>query len=117
MTDREPTINALKLKSGFAILIISLLLSFSAEKYILPEKGKISFFVSFMCLLAIYTVIPILRFNRVKLVLSCFIVIHIALLFTSYFTDSAYSGPVLLPFALGDYVLFAVIMQKCVGTE
>jgi len=114
MADSKFDINELGIKPGVIFLILSLAGSIIINAYFFPDRGRIIFFSILMSLIAIYTSYPVWRRLGTILFLIFYIILHAILIFLPAFRDTAYTGILLLPFALVDYVLMVIGLRKTI---
>lgn len=92
-------------------LLLSFTLSFALEHFIVPGRGKATFYTIFMTGCAIKTAQPRLRDWTVLAYLLLYSTLHIAMIFLAPLDDD-YPGGLLLPAAIADYTIFYLIYER-----
>jgi len=107
-------INALTLKPALAITFFGLVGGLLVDAYVFPDRGRIAGFSTAMSLVAVYTATPVVKYLGAKIFI---LILHIALVALPFTHDSDYGGPLLIPFAIADYVLMVFALRKCTVTS
>jgi len=112
MDENDFDINTITVVPALAMSAVSLLLSIAINEYVLEGRGRITFFAVLMSLISIYTARNLIKYTPVIVFLVVYIICHIVLVALPFTRDSSYSGPILLPFAIADYVAMVFSLRK-----
>lgn len=113
MDEDKFDINAFAMRPAIVMVLLSLVAAFLANEYLLPDRGRIVLFSTVMSLIAVYTAKPVLKNPGAKAFILSYVLLHVALIALPFTHDTDYSGAVLLPFVIADYVLMVFGLRWC----